>query len=385
MNKKTVLIACTEHFEFMDETHPSGIFQRDLAIAYMEAGYRVAIVSFRFDDIRKRIPQYSFSRWRDAYVVRCVLPKLFPFRFIGFRAQVFLYNLGYNFVISKMQKKIKTIDFIHAHNLQFAGYACLNIANKKSLDLIITEHSSRFFNKADFNFEDEKNFIRLFENPNITAVSPKLANEINNKLSVKPVVIENILDPLFLDNSFQLERNKNQFITVGGLREIKNHSMLIRSFARLIHNKPNNFLYIIGEGDLKNELTSLINALNVDKHVKLLPNMARSDLKSFFESSDACIVSSKFETFGVVAIEALSSGLPVISTKNGGVESIITDSSLGQLVDITEDAIYEALLDFDASSFDRHKLRKVAKDRYSPGIIVSKFEQLLDQSKAINS
>ena len=38
------------------------------------------------------------------------------------------------------------------------------------------------------------------------------------------------------------------------------------------------------EGDLKNELTSLINALNVDKHVKLLPNMARSDLKSFFES-----------------------------------------------------------------------------------------------------
>ena len=384
MNKKTVLIACTEHFEFVDETHPSGIFQRDLAIAYMEAGYRVAIVSFRFDDIRKRIPQYSSSRWRGAYVVRCVLPKLFPFRFISFRAQLFLYNLGYNFVISRIQKKIKTIDFIHAHNTQFAGYACLNIANKKSLNLIITEHSSRFFNKEDFNFEEEKNFIRLFENPNITAVSPKLANEISNKLSVKPIVVENILDPLFLDNSFHLERNRNQFVSVGGLREIKNHLMLISSFARLLHKKPNSHLYIVGEGYLKNELTSLINALNIDKNVTLLPNMPRSDLKFLFEGSDACIVSSKFETFGVVAIEALASGLPVISTKNGGVESIITDSSLGQLVNITEDAIYQALLDYDVNIFDRQKLRKVARDRYSGGIIISKFEQLIYKSRVKN-
>ena len=89
----------------------------------------------------------------------------------------------------------------------------------------------------------------------------------------------------------------------------KNHSFAIRVFKELLQKMENAHLVLIGDGPLRKELESLAEDLNVSDSVSFLGN--RNDLHRLLQGMDSFIMPSLYEGFGIAALEAAASGLPI--------------------------------------------------------------------------
>lgn len=178
----------------------------------------------------------------------------------------------------------------------------------------------------------------------VIAVSPGLAKHVRTMAPVEVVHLPNPVRQLgeqaLVDDTRLLGR---QLISVGRLAFQKGHDLTIRAFRIVLDRFPDAKLTILGEGPARAELESLIVQLGLEKAVSLkgmVPNPA-------FELAQASVFvsSSRWEGFGVAIVEALSVGLPVISTRcDFGPEDLITSDALGILVepnspDLLADAI----------------------------------------------
>jgi glycosyltransferase involved in cell wall biosynthesis len=120
--------------------------------------------------------------------------------------------------------------------------------------------------------------------------------------------------------------------TVGRLVDLKDHPTLIRAFALLRERRPA-ILQIVGVGPNEDRLRALAQELGVADDVHLLG--WRDDPYSVLQDSDLFVLSSTTEGFGIVIVEALACGLPVVSTDcKGGPREILEDGESGLLVPV---------------------------------------------------
>ncbi|MEX2214274.1 MAG: glycosyltransferase [Phycisphaeraceae bacterium] len=129
---------------------------------------------------------------------------------------------------------------------------------------------------------------------------------------------------------------------VGRLSAEKGFNLLIQAAAKLIGEGHDIELWIAGDGDAKPELEKLIAQLKVGDRVKLLGFV--SDTVGLYHAMDLFCLSSLREGLPNVVLEAMSMGVPVVSTKVAGVPKMITDGENGLLVDIGDaDLLTDAL------------------------------------------
>jgi len=235
-------------------------------------------------------------------------------------------------VFKDLNSNHEKFDLIHAHSRFLkAGLLANEIKKSYNIPYLITEHSSFLFkNKFPRNIINSLN--NVYENASlIIAVSQTLINTINTKINcaTKIVLIPNILDDKFEDLVIneKKEISNFKFVNVGSLLPIKNHKLLIDAF-KLICNK-NIELTIVGNGPLLNELKRYSTKI---PNILFKGSLSNNEVLETLTNSHAFILSSNNETFGVAIIEALACGLPVISTKSGGPEFIITKTN-GLLVE----------------------------------------------------
>lgn len=100
------------------------------------------------------------------------------------------------------------------------------------------------------------------------------------------------------------------FISIGRLEPQKNHALLIRAFSEIKNQECK--LVIIGVGRLVKKLMALTTDLNLEDRVRFMGH--QNDVKSWLSESDCMVFTSDYEGFGNVILEALDSGVPVIST-----------------------------------------------------------------------
>jgi glycosyltransferase involved in cell wall biosynthesis len=123
-----------------------------------------------------------------------------------------------------------------------------------------------------------------------------------------------------------------KFITIGSLRKVKGHDSLIKSYLSVKNHLPNSKLIIIGDGPLRKELEQLIENLKLKNDV-LLMGLRKNPYK-YMAKSDIFVLSSKYEGFPIVLLEALACGLPIISTDcETGPREILDNGHYGLLVD----------------------------------------------------
>ncbi len=329
-----ILILPSEHY--ITPLNPlGGIFQNHLAKLLQGYGNKVGVLSAGFVPFEYNYKSYPYFHVeiRDQIpVFRKYVRTFFPGR-IAIRYLQCLLIGQYMQLYKKYTEEYGVPDLIHAHNALFAGAAALRIKEKFGVPYVVTEHSSLY--ERGYVIARHIEFTRkIYKGANArTFVSTRLAQKLKEIVGkeVEPyTVIYNVLEELFLDQvtSIRYEMNKAfSFLAVGSLDANKNHVGLIRAFHALVKQNQNIALKlnIAGSGALRTELLSLIKSLGLEEQVHLLGHLGRDQIKQEMMKCNVLVLPSFVETFGVVLIEALSLGKPVISTYCGGPEDIVCD------------------------------------------------------------
>jgi len=263
-------------------------------------------------------------------------------------------------------------DVIHAHNMIYSGLLAVHIHQKYKIPIIITEHSSQYaMGKISKELMSKLVEGFSFDVP-IYAVSPKLIELLENKFQILKNKIEwlpNVLDPLVEDEpiNYKQSDSKIRFLNVANLIPLKGQMDLIDAFNKAFHDQFEKVeLVIVGDGMLKNELIKRIEELNLSQNIKLLGYLSRKEVLKQMDNSDVFVLPSHYETFGVVLIEAMSRGVPLISTYCGGPECII-DESNGVLVEPKNvEQLAQALskMSCNYKSYNNEELRQQALNSY---------------------
>jgi glycosyltransferase involved in cell wall biosynthesis len=232
--------------------------------------------------------------------------------------------------------------------------------------LIVTEHATMSY-KA---YIEHKNEFILRNMPflaktlypyanGVCCVSEGVKEDLKNVIGVKNkhlVHIHNSLDINLVQTKANSIGTKEPWleeqtipciVSIGRLAEQKDYTNLIKAFSLINKSDIRARCIIIGDGDKKEELTALINNLGLQSSVKLLGYVENPF--PLLKKAKCFISSSIEEGFGLVIVEALALGVPVISTdaKGGGPREILTNSNAGVLVTSSNSVLLaEAVLEF---------------------------------------
>lgn len=168
-----------------------------------------------------------------------------------------------------------------------------------------------------------------------------------------------------IKQSLGLGRERSYIINVGRLSTQKNHQLLIEAFDIFAKKNFNYDLLIIGEGPERVVLEKMVREKELANRVRFLG--ARMDVSRWYVASDFFVLTSKIEGFALVCIEAMSFGLPVISTKVAGPDVYIVNDQNGYLAtadpaDIAGKMLLLATLDQEALSAMRASAKKTAEE-----------------------
>jgi len=128
----------------------------------------------------------------------------------------------------------------------------------------------------------------------------------------------------------KLGYNTTDFIAlfVGRMHPSKNPLILLKAIPMVLEKYPNFYLAMIGEGELYEEIKGEIIRLNITKGVKLFREIRHEDLRMWYNVADILVFPSVTEAFGIILLEAMASGLPVIAADAGACREIIDDAGI---------------------------------------------------------
>jgi glycosyltransferase involved in cell wall biosynthesis len=120
-------------------------------------------------------------------------------------------------------------------------------------------------------------------------------------------------------------------IYTGRLAPEKNLDFLLKAFAGVIQAVDNVRLLLVGDGPVKDELKKLATDLQIADNVTFTGLISYNNLPGYLAMCDIFVFASISETFGLVIVEAMGSGLPVMGIHSPGVSDIVEDGKTGFL------------------------------------------------------
>ncbi|MCS6922788.1 MAG: glycosyltransferase [Fimbriimonadales bacterium] len=169
-------------------------------------------------------------------------------------------------------------------------------------------------------------------------------------------------------------------VSVAGFRPPKNLSLLVRAFARLPLAEAR--LLLVGSGEQEMQVRALAQELRVTTRVHFLG--VRSDIPELLNACDLFVLSSDWEGTPMAIMEAMASGLPVVSTAVGGVPELVQHGTTGLLVPKGDEAaLVDALCQLGSDAARRQAMgdaaRRFAQKHFDVRKTVDAYEQLYAQ------
>ena len=231
---------------------------------------------------------------------------------------------------------MNNFDIIHAH-YWLSGLVAKQISEEKNIPYIFTSHSLGVFldgyNKERVDCEKmvmtSSEFVTASSNFEHVMISENYKIDENKIKKIIPGLDRKIFTPVL-----NLPR-ENIFLSIGRIQEQKRQLETIK-FLNNFKKVDSNFLcYFIGGPSGKSgddylaELKESVKEFNLESHVKFLGNLHQTKIKDFMNKSKLLIHTSQYETFGLVAIEANSMGVPILSINTGSLIEIIENNKNG--------------------------------------------------------
>lgn len=224
-----------------------------------------------------------------------------------------------------------TPDIIHAHSMNHAGILAQQIHAKTGIPFVLTEHSSTYARKLIRNWQRPAMLQSAQQCSARIAVSKDFCRLLETEYGgLDWQYIPNSLSPAFIRPVDLANKPKNAdftFCSVAHLNYNKGFDILLPAFAEALKTHPDLKLKIGGTGLIASQLHNLAAELGLENSVEFLGGLQNDQVLDLMFRSDAFVLASRNETFGVVFIEALSQGLPVAATRCGGPQTIINENN----------------------------------------------------------
>jgi D-inositol-3-phosphate glycosyltransferase len=131
-----------------------------------------------------------------------------------------------------------------------------------------------------------------------------------------------------------LEEYKRVLLFAGRLQPFKGLDLLLHAMTNLPNHGITRLLVVggnAGKGDELAKMNSLVKELGISNMVGFVGAVEHKNMPKFYNAADICVIPSYHESFGMVALEALASGTPVVASRVGGLATIVKDGETGYL------------------------------------------------------
>jgi L-malate glycosyltransferase len=276
-----------------------------------------------------------------------------------------------NFLLTASHKigtlvKKRQFDIIHAHVSYPAGVIARRISKETGLPYIITEHASPFESLFRSFFHKYLLIKSLNQADLVLTVSSSSAANIRPYLNRDVRVMPNLLSDEKIREKAVKQTTEFRIGFLGGLNtDQKGLDILLIAFSKL-SNKTGLKLLIGGDGLLLKHYQNMSQTLDIEEYCSFLGNIYPDQVQDFMQKLDLFILPSRHETFGIVAVEAMACGVPVIATKCGGPEDFMGQNNGILIPPANPDALHDAMLSVisNKTTFEPSVIRANVIDRF---------------------
>lgn len=293
-----------------------------------------------------------------------------------------LYSLEsrtYSWAVSRVARQLRrdfSFDLIHAHFTYPDGVAAVRLGKQFGVPVIITEHvpwgpwtyHNAFVRRESVRAVEQCAFHIAVSGP----VRQSVARAVGaaDKLRVIPVGVDGTI---FKRCEGASQQHPNQILFVGAIRPVKGVDVLLRAIRLLADSGRDVTLLVVGESYFKSyqreydRLQQMVEDLQLGSRVNFVGKRRPPELVRCMQESAVLVLPSRAESFGMVLVEALACGTPVVATRCGGPEDIVTED-VGVLVPPENPqalAVGIAQVLDRRGDYDAAKLRAYALERFS--------------------
>jgi len=345
------------------------VYVLELANRFSRLGVKVDLVTRGFEDQ----PEYdvvneNFRVWRIPFGGDKFIRKEHMHDHLG--------KFVTNFLTRSRNKGLK-YDIVYSHYWD-AGWAGQKIAEELSIPHIHTPHSLGWWKKQNmgqqmdeatmeknYRFEEriKKEFFVFQMCNHVIATTDPQNDLLVEKYDVLPRRItvippgmdENRFSPVRMEDKKQLQEKygfgSQDVLVVGRMAKNKGHDLLIKAMPTLLKLVPGaRLMAAIGSDDSKqdikgvNELKKLAKELKIEDKITWKPYIPDEELPDHYRAASIFSMSSRYEPFGMVAIEAMACGTPAVVSVHGGLKEIIDFGNQALYADPNRPEEYGAML-----------------------------------------
>ena len=321
-----------------------------------------------------RAPVREFREGVEVFRPRAIVfPRNFLFALLGLS-----FYLSLRRCVNQLEKAFP-FDLIHAHTVYPDGFAAAMLGRAFGRPTVITLHGGDVSLYLKHPLARKVALWALSKADRAIAVSSALRTEVVDEHGAstrKMCVIPNGVDvtrfaPMPQGEArakLALEGEVSRLLYVGGIESSKGIDYLLKAAGELRRNTQHSVeVVLIGEGRYEGQAKELATELGIDDAVAFAGKRPNTEIPLWINACDVLVLPSLSEGFGVVLIEAMACGKPVVATRCGGPEDIVTPES-GILVSPGDymalaDALQEVLS--GQRRFDPQEIRRQAVARYA--------------------
>lgn len=353
---------------YPDEKTPHhGVFVRDQAMA-VSGKHRVSVISSKVD-----YGSFKLFSWK---VEESVFGKVDEYRVVMNRSLPFLNQLNYLLISLwtsyKIAKRLRP-DIIHGNIAYPGGIWSYCLSRLIAKPFIVSDHTSRFTDSFRSAFHKVATVFAMRKADRVIAVSSYAAKEI--ELHIKRPV--DIIPNLIHVQDYSLSRVSDSAVQIGFLGGLnsdihrKGLDVLINALAPL---RKDFVLHIGGTGKYVPYYQDLARRSGIFEKCKFHGFV--ESVPAFMRMLHFFVSSSRIEAFGMVIVEAMASGLPVVTTDSGGPVDFM-NATCGLMVPVEDVERLGRALDWmidNHDAFDRNAIRMKAVEHYSEQAFLQRIE-----------
>ncbi len=269
-----------------------------------------------------------------------------------------VYN-QFNFIVSAyiaLKKIIKECQpaIIHCHYSYPAGVVAWLVRHKTGIPYIITEHT-RIVSTFRSVFHRFLSLIALRKACCVISVSNSLKTELLSEGIATVDVIPNVINT----DRFSITEKRSVPFTIGFLGSLNTHNKGLDILLSACSELPFDFILKIGgAGTYLDYYKELARKNNLERKAVFMEGIASLQKSSFYSDINLFVLPSRYETFGIVLVEAMASGIPVVATRCGGPDDIVNDKT-GILTEIEDSLMMRKAIIKIYSDFPKYNAEEI--------------------------